>query len=206
MALMMVHLLAADRWARDHARYRDDPEFFYGVISPDAIHIRDGSDKSHKNAIHLNNWISPHPEDVLAYWREHAEPFDIGYGVHVLTDAQWVPRYKWMLPGILRADGLLNTDIYYNDCFVTDFRFCDRLPRLRELLSMIGQAHTPKDHPLLTAYELDTWRADTLRAYRGPCPFGNPVRFIDEAYVEAFVEDCIPLIEATHDKLIHPQP
>ena len=142
MALTMVHLAVADLWAREHPEYAD------------AIHIRDGSDKSHKNEVHLNNWVSPHPDDVIRYWRDHAEPFDIGYGVHVLTDGQWVPRYKEKLPGILRPDGLLNTDIYYNDTFVTDFMLYDTRPRLRQILTLLENAKTPQDHPMLEGYML----------------------------------------------------
>ena len=195
MALTMVHLLAADRWAKAHPAYSESPEFFYGVISPDAIHIRDGDDKSHKNVIHLNNWGNPHPEDVVAYWRQRSGPFDIGYGVHVLTDAQWVPRFKRLLPGIMKPDGLLNTDIYYNDTFVTDFRLYDGMERLEEILKLIEAAETPADHPLLTADEFSRWREVTLNAYRGECPYHGAVRFIDEAYVSAFVEDSFSMIE-----------
>lgn len=198
MALTMVHLLVADRWAQAHPEYSEDPEFFYGAISPDAIHIRDGNDKSRKNFFHLNNWITAHPEDVIAYWRTNREPFDIGYGVHVLTDGQWVPRYREKLPGILLPTGLLNTDIYYNDTFVTDFRLYGRSPRLQAILKMIEGARTPENHPLLTAYEFSQWRRDILEAYRRPCPKSDPVRFIDEAYVEAFVEDSLSLIEETY--------
>lgn len=197
MALTMVHLLAADRWAKGHPEYGQDPGFFYGVISPDAIHIRDGNDKSHKNEIHLNNWGVPHPEDVIAYWQAHHAPFDIGYGVHVLTDAQWVPRYRERLPEILLPSGLLNTDIYYNDTFVTDFRLYAALPRLEELLSLIEGADTPADHPLLNEYEFSQWRKVTLEAYRGKCPFNRPVRFIDEKYVLDFVEDSVAMIDET---------
>lgn len=199
MALIMVHLLAADRWAQAHPEYLESPEYFYGVISPDAIHIRDGNDKSHKNEVHLNNWGVPHPEEVVAYWRERSEPFDIGYGVHVLTDAQWVPRYRRLLPGILKPDGMLNTDIYYNDTFVTDFRLYDAMERLEAILKLVEKAQTPEDHPKLTAYEFSRWREDTLRAYRGKCPFHEPVRFIDEAYVKAFVEDSFDMIEETYN-------
>ena len=152
MALTMVHLLVADLWAQGHPEYLESPEFYYGAISPDAVHIRDGGDKSHKNEIHLNNWISPHPDDVISYWMAHSTPFDIGYGVHVLTDGQWVPRYKEKLPGILRPDGLLNTDIYYNDTFVTDFRLLRAQPRLQRLLDMVAVAETPREHPLLEGY------------------------------------------------------
>ena len=61
MALPMVHLHAAWLWAQDKPELRDNPDYYLGSISPDAIHVRDGSDKSRKNAFHLNNWRSPDP-------------------------------------------------------------------------------------------------------------------------------------------------
>ena len=143
---------------------------------------------------------------MIAYWRERSEPFDIGYGVHVLTDGQWVPRYKEKLPGILRPDGLLNTDIYYNDTFVTDFRLLRAQPRLQRLLDMVAAAETPREHPLLEGYMFRQWRADLLEAYRGECPRHDPVRFIDDVYVNAFVKDAIPLIEKTYQKLMKMRP
>ena len=120
MALPMVHLLAARRWAQGHPEYLECPEFYLGAISPDAIHVRDHDDKSHKNAVHLNNWISPHPDEVLAYWRTREAPFDIGYGVHVLTDGQWVPRYRRLVPQVLLPDGRVDTKRYYGDTLRTD--------------------------------------------------------------------------------------
>ena len=86
MALPMVHLLAAWAWAQDKPELKDNPDFYLGTLSPDAIHIRDGNDKSRKNDIHLNNWRRPDPDSVLRYWMEHSTPFDIGYGIHVLLD------------------------------------------------------------------------------------------------------------------------
>jgi len=123
MALLMVHLLVAERWVQAHEEYRDNPEFYLGVIAPDAVYIRDGSDKSHKNEIHLNNWNEPHPDEVIEYWKEHNTPFDIGYGVHVLTDAQWAPHFRKCFPDILYPDGAVKTEIYYNDTFATDYEF-----------------------------------------------------------------------------------
>ena len=195
MALTMVHLLAADRWAAGHPEFAECPEFYLGVISPDAIHIRDHDDKSRKDLFHLYNWQAPHPEKVVEYWRDWRSPFDIGYGVHVLTDCQWVPRFKARLRGMFRPDGKLNTDIYYNDTFVTDFKMYRESPRLQALLTMIERARLPLDHPLLTRDEFDAWRRLILEAYRGECPRHDPVRFIDVDYVRSFVVDCIPMID-----------
>ena len=198
MALTMVHLLVADRWAQSHPEYLDCPEYYYGAISPDAIHVRDGGDKSHKDEIHLYNWNTPRPQNVLAYWQTRASAFDIGYGIHVLTDGQWVPRYKQRLPGLMREDGFLNTDIYYVDTFVTDFRLLSQRPRLEELLQIIARAETPEDHPLLMGYMFSRWRETLLEAYQRPCPKSGEVRFIDEAYVDAFVEDSQALLDETY--------
>ncbi len=197
MALTMVHLLAAERWAQAHPEYRTSPEFYLGAISPDAIHIRDHDDKSHKDEIHLHNWQSPHPLEVEAYWRARPAPFDIGYGVHVLTDAQWVPRYKERLKGMLLPDGRLDVRIYYRDSWVTEFRLYRSSARLRELVALLENARVPGDHPLLTARELDEWRRLTVQTYRGECPKEGEPAFVTEAYVLSFVEDCVPLIEET---------
>lgn len=193
MALQMVHLLVAQSWAQAHDAYRDCPEFYLGAISPDAIHIRDGNDKSRKDEFHLYNWREPHIENVLEYWREHHSPFDIGFGVHVLTDAQWVPRFRSRLPQLLYSDGRLDTATYYNDTYVTDFelyRDCGG----RELFDLIERGRAPEDHPLLTGPEFDAWRADMLAMYRGECPKNDPVKYITRQYVEEFVRDAQAMI------------
>ena len=199
MALTMVHLLVADIWAQGHSEYLDCPEYYLGAISPDAIHIRFHGDKSRKDEFHLYNWRSLHREPVEAYWREHSTPFDVGYGVHVLTDCQWVPRYARKLPGIMAAVGRLDIDTYYNDTFATDFLMYNAFPRLQRLVRMLDEAVVPDDHPLLTRYEFTEWRRTIVEAYRGPCPAKRPVRFITRPYVESFVEDSIPLIDEIYD-------
>lgn len=188
MALLMVHLLVAQKWAEAHETYRDCPEFYLGAISPDAIHVRDKDDKSRKDEIHLYNWTSPHPDPLLAYWRAHHSPFDIGYGIHAMTDAQWVPRFRSRLPQIILPDGRVNTDVYYNDTFVTDFelyRDCGG----EKLLTLLERGVVPEEHPLLTDYEIDEWRRMMAASYRGECPKSDPVKYINREYVEAFIED-----------------
>ena len=197
MALTMVHLLAAAKWAENRPEYRDCPEYYLGAISPDAIHIRDRDDKSHKDYIHLYNWQRPHPEEVIAYWKEHGSPFDIGYGIHVLTDGQWVPRYVEKLSGMMKPDGRLDVSIYYNDTWATDFQIYNEDPLLPRLLNMIEGSDVPKDHPLLTESELDAWRKLTVQVYRGECPSHGEVRFVTKAYVLDFVADSTALMDAT---------
>lgn len=197
MALLMVHLLAAQRWAEAHAEYRNCPDFYLGAISPDAIHIRDKDDKSRKNMIHLNNWTTPHPDEVIAYWKEHHTPFDIGYGIHVLTDCQWVEGRNRCFPHLVQPDGRLNTTVYYRDTCSTDYRLYHRDDNGRWLFEMVEKGVAPNDHPLLTEYELSQWQVEKVREYResdGNLPLAT---YFDVAYVEKFAEECQPLLEET---------
>ena len=195
MALTMVHLLVADLWAQRHPEYLDSPEYYLGAVSPDAMHIRFHDDKSRKDEFHLYNWRSLHREPVLAYWHDHRTPFDVGFGVHVLTDCQWVPRYCRTFPGIFLPDGKLNIPQYYNDTFVTDFALMRDIPRLGAILDMLASARAPEDHPLLRAEEFDAWRSMILEMYRSECPRHDPVVFITEAYVRTFAQESLPLID-----------
>lgn len=199
MALQMVHLLTARLWAQGHEEYRDCPEFYLGAISPDAIHIRDGSDKSRKNEFHLYNWMKPDVEKVLEYWREYHSPFDIGYGIHVLTDAQWVPRFRSRLTGLLYPDGRLDTATYYNDTYVTDFELYRECGG-RELFDTIERAELPENHPLLTGQEFGAWRREMIDLYRGECPKSDPVKYVTRGYVEQFIADAQDFLNEVYQK------
>ena len=201
MALQMVHLLIARQWAQAHDEYRNCPEFYLGAISPDAIHIRDGNDKSRKDEFHLYNWMRPNVGNVIEYWKNYHSPFDIGYGIHVLTDAQWVPRYRSRIPQLVYPDGKIDIATYYNDTYVTDFelyRDCGG----RELFDMIEQADAPENHPLLTCDEFMQWRRDMLDCYHGECPKNDPVKYLDRAYVEEFVRDAQSMLNEVYGRYL----
>lgn len=202
MALLMVHLLVAQRWAEKHGEYLNCPEFYLGAIAPDASYIRDGNDKSHKNEIHLNNWNEPHPEDVLAYWKEHHTPFDIGYGIHVLTDAQWAPLFRITFPDILYPDGTVKTEIYYNDTFTTDYDLYAECEGER-LFALADAAVAPDDHPMLSKEIYDKWCRMMVDEYKEHEKPTDPVVFIDRAYVEKFMEDAQQLLEETYRRYIN---
>ena len=201
MALSMVHLIAAHAWAQDKPELRNNPEYYLGAVSPDAIHIRDGNDKSRKNEFHLNNWVCPHPEAVVAHWTQHFSPFDIGYGVHVLTDGQWVQRFHARLRGMFKPDGKLDTNIYYNDTYVTDFELYRSCDASGFLMDMLKKAVPPENHPLLSASEIGAWRDMIVDLYQGPCPKNDPVRFVTRAYVEDFLNDCGALFNTTYERM-----
>ena len=201
MALPMVHLLVAWAWAQDKPELRENPDYYLGTISPDAVHIRDGNDKSHKNETHLNNWRTPDPDSVLGYWLEYHSAFDIGYGVHVLVDGQWAVGFRSRFPQMLLPDGKPNAQIYYNDTCITDFELYHTSPLTPFLMDMVQRGQPPKQHPLLGEKEFRAWQRDTLRFYLRPCPMKDPIRFIDGDYVNAFLEECLPLITKTYERM-----
>lgn len=206
MALPMVHLHAAWLWAQDKPELRENPDYYLGSISPDAIHVRDGSDKSRKNTFHLNNWRSPDPDSVLRYWIEHHTPFDIGYGIHVLLDGQWAASFRRDFPEMILPSGKPDTDIYYNDTCIADFNLFNNDPLTPKLIELTMRGRAPGDHPLLTAEEFIQWREDTFRFYDRPCPMNKPVRFIDAEYVRRFLGSCGKLMNITYERMMKMNP
>ena len=138
MALSMVHLLVARRWAREREDLFSSAQFYLGAISPDAMHVRFHDDKSHKDEFHLGNWLSVHPEGVYAYWQEHHTPFDLGYGIHVLTDGHWVPTVKRDFPDLVNERGALIPALYYNDAYQTDFDLYRLWPQRRAVFALLA--------------------------------------------------------------------
>lgn len=196
MALSMVHLLLARAWARRHPAYLDSPAFYLGAISPDAMHVRFHDDKSRKDEFHLGNWGSVHLERVHAYWREHFSPFDVGYGIHALTDGHWVPAVKRDFPEMVdpELDALIPA-LYYNDVYQTDFRLYAESPDRPRIFSLLSEAQPPSDHPLLTAGEIAAWRDGQFSFYQSPCPYRAPVRFVDVDYVSRFIAELSARLE-----------
>ena len=193
MALSMVHLLLARAWARGHEAYLECPEFYLGAISPDAMHVRFHDDKSRKDEFHLGNWGSVHVERVHEYWRDHFTPFDVGYGIHALTDGYWVPSVKRDFPAMVdpALDALIPA-LYYNDVRQTDFRLYAESPERPRIFALLRAAVPPRDHPMLTAAELSEWRDDQFSFYEGPCPHDAPVRYVDVTYVGRFIDRMVP--------------
>lgn len=200
MALPMVHLLAAWSWAQDKPELKRDPNYYLGAISPDAIHVRDGDDKSRKNEFHLNNWRAPDPQAVLVYWSEHHAPFDIGYGIHVLLDGQWAAGFRRDFPQILLPSGKPDPKIYYSDTCATDLLLYNTSPLTPFLLEMLRKSQAPKDHPLLCREEFEKWRDDTLAFYLRPFPTAGRAKYLDEAYVRRFLSKCTALMDETYSK------
>ena len=194
MALSMVHLLAAEKWATGRDAYYNCPEFYLGAIGPDAMHVRYGDDKSHKDEFHLYNWVSPDLGKVRAYWGRHFTPFDVGYGIHVLTDGHWIPYVKAAFPEMINPQGRLAPKMYYNDVYQTDFEIYRSHPDRARIFDLLRRAHGPEDHPLLTRGEFEAWREMQFALYAGQCPYDGAVERIDIAFIRGFLDRILPIL------------
>ena len=213
MALTMVHLLVAREWAMKHPEYLESPEYYYGAIAPDAIHVRDGNDKSRKNEIHFCNWSGSRPHLMKAYWLNHRTPFDVGYAVHCLTDGLWVDGYKRSFPGLLLPDGRADPHAYYNDVYATERALFAETPEVPHMLQMIARAETPADHEQLYRHEFEQWRTNVLKEYdlqhpaigawrtksyleMGlPAPDDHDPVYITPQYIHRFMHETVSTIE-----------
>ncbi|MGI6239629.1 MAG: hypothetical protein ACOYI5_08395 [Christensenellales bacterium] len=181
MAGSIIHLLAARAWARERPELADCPEFYLGAIAPDAVHVRAGVGKAEKQATHLGNHGKFDVKPLADYARTRKSAFDVGYLVHLLTDPFWVAAYK-QLPGLLKADGHTNPDVYYPEMERTERALLDPA-----LLAMLKAARAPGDHPLFTANEIAAWRDRTVAHYLAIAGDGRTSAHLTVSFVNAFV-------------------
>lgn len=170
MSLPMVHLAVAYNWRSDDKNFKlhDDPDFYLGAISPDAIHARRDSTRDDKHKTHLDVSRGNYGRIVERFWDSDSSAFAAGYGLHILTDRVWVEFYRERFPELFDASGKVRADQYYNDTDQVDFMLYDRLPYRKKLWKLLEKAE-PKDFclagnnaPLLTADEIKWWKNRTM--------------------------------------------
>lgn len=177
MAFPVVHLLVAQGIAGRHpACHRAG--FYLGSFSPDAIHMREGAEmRVAKPACHLLA-TGDGVDAVKRYWRTCGrDAFDIGYGVHVLTDRLWIGYYPTAFPGLMRAGGGVDAGVYQPDAAWIDQALVSRGLLAAEVLAMLRAADAPAGHSLLTAAEIGGWRDKVCAEIDGfvGLPLGKPV-------------------------------
>jgi hypothetical protein len=180
----MVHLAVAHSLIHEHG-YPDRPAFYLGSLAPDAIHVRPGTDQSDKHVVHLvgqdglqrerlraflaQGRAVQHPGEETPDDRAH---FVAGYAAHVLTDVAW--RAEIILPFRRpRVECLPYQELrtlYYNECDRLDFDLYDERPWRPAVWEKLRAARAREigldgEPPLLTADEVDGWRARTLGWY-----------------------------------------
>jgi hypothetical protein len=193
MPLPMVHLSIAYRLVVERG-FPDTGEFYLGSLSPDAIHMRDGTTGDDKKACHFGK-DTPVAFDLAALAdmlkeRRNA-PFAVGYAAHVLADKLWHERINAGFKARIQAAGLENERhaIYYREFDRLDLDLYDTAPCRPVAWARLASAHACGFPPFLSGPEVAAWRDRVLGWYDA-----NPGKRLYEpawscaADVEAFIE------------------
>ncbi len=172
----MAHLLVANAYAQDKPEFLLTPSFFLGAIAPDAIHMRENPVIS-KFDTHLKARGENGLSEVMAYWYDVGrKPFDVGYGIHVITDRLWINFYRKAYPALQEPNGRTREAEYRPDVDWIDRTLYWTYGRNQMFYESLRLVSAPMDHPLLTAGEMHKWRDAVLSGFDGvqELPKGKP--------------------------------
>ena len=192
MPYPMVHLLTARRWAAEKPDLLENPEFYLGAISPDAIHMRPGVGRPDKHASHLDV-LTRGPEAALNSLAGRSGGFDTGYCLHILTDFYWFQHVQRTYPRLVQPDGAFIPDIYYPDCDLAEEGLYRESLERAGFWDLLGRAMPPEGHPLLSGGEIDLWRKRVL-GWRGSQSLA-PAKVITLEAVRGFIDGVQPILK-----------
>ena len=142
MPLPMVHLCIATNIFDYGFKEIDLPQFYLGTISPDAIHMRENSDRNDKSNTHLipdgKKWTDINENEYYEFIFEFIKRNKIfvnmsflwGYMIHILTDMHWTKNIHNDFINKYKNDAYPIQDermAYYNDTDILDQVLYNRL-------------------------------------------------------------------------------
>ena len=188
MALPMVHLAVAYKWAANKA-VSNYPEYYLGAISPDAIHSRPDVTREDKSKTHLRiNSRNGEFQKTFEFMNNHTDPFSIGYVIHLLTDYFWIRYYVENFPGLFDENGKTIPAIYYNDTDQADYLLYEKLPYREYMWDMLKRSVSPDVDNLLIAEEIEAWKQRTLHWFEKECPHTDPILHLTYDKVCHFID------------------
>lgn len=172
MPLPMVHLAIAVH-AHALANRPLTPVFVLGSLAPDAIHMRENTNREDKARVHLQIWHVGEPEaleriqnlvDEHRAGEQGQDAFVEGYAAHLMTDYWWLqgiarPFFNGLPPDTPAAE---RRELYYRETDQVDFNLYRRSPWQPVVWRMLAEAFAPGFSPYLEADEIDRWRERTL--------------------------------------------
>lgn len=205
MAFPVVHLLAAQRAALG-TPLAENGDYYLGAIAPDAVHLRGGIDTRSPDKVLSHLGVRGRRDgdgipQAIAYWQATGDaPFDLGYGVHVLTDQAWVQFYPRAFPALMDDNDHTIPPVYRPDAALLDNWLCWQMLEPTDIIDLLSVAGAPAVHPYLTHAELIEWRdfyANKLRTT--PRDSSAPPQIFDADKVLGFVEE---IGAALHEVLV----
>jgi len=197
MALPMVHLAVAYKWANNNGNNKAvfySPEFYLGAISPDAIHSRPNINRDDKSKTHF--YINSRRFDFNAgmvsaneFLLQHSyDAFGIGYVVHAVTDYFWIRYFSENFPELFDENGKTIPELYYNDTDQVDYMLYAKLPYRQFMFDMMEKSVSPDLDGLLTKEEIEAWKQRTLHWFENECPSSEPIRILTYEKVCYFID------------------
>ena len=205
MALPMIHLITAEKILHTHDEPIENPGAYYlGALAPDAVHMRAQYVFDYKKASHLHQ----HSTDIAnagviqAFFQKNRTPansdFLFGYCVHILTDMYWFEQnFQVFLERYAKDDDPLQNEqwAYYNDSDRLDFEMFRSYPKREEIWSLLEKVNGVDIQDLVTADEIDRWKARTLHWYdQGESLHKNPTRYLSVDELLEFTEQAARVI------------
>jgi len=203
MPLPMVHLNIAKNIVELGFNDIDLSQFYLGIISPDAIHMRQNADRNDKNKTHLipenKKWTEINEVDYYNFIFEYLElnknnvdkSFLWGYLIHILTDMYWTCNvYTEFKQKYINDVSPIQDErmAYYNDTDILDqilYNECD----WRKNIWLILEKSSCLDFlGLLTENEIKLWKERTLHWYdEGKSKHKNPIKYITKIDIQNFI-------------------
>lgn len=178
MALPMMHLCIAFKIAEKTRIYNDDPLYFLGSISPDAIHMRENTSGTDKKITHLSqrglkDIENPFDVFVKDYMNtpNQLNAFDLGYLIHIATDIIWTSNIYNKFCTIYDDNNMKPIDkaerrsCFYNETDQFDLQLYNNASYRKEIWKLLESAKPHNASKLLSDNEINLWNQHILKWY-----------------------------------------
>ena len=206
MPLPMVHLNIAKNIHDSGFKLNELSQFYLGIISPDAIHMRKESDRKTKNDTHLvpegKKWIEIDESDYFTLMIKYInsnlnkanKDFLWGYGINILTDMLWTKQIYSEFLKKYKEDKLPIQEermAYYNDTDRLDQELFNESSWRKDVWLDLQKATCESFLDLLLENEIYLWKERTLHWFdSGESRHKNPIKYITKTEINNYISDC----------------
>jgi hypothetical protein len=206
MPLPMIHLSVALNIEK-RLNLKNNPLFFLGSISPDAIHMRTGTVREDKGRTHhigeTRDKTLENVRNILELTKKMEDrelrEFIFGYCTHILTDVLWTDTV-WRDYIDKVADLYPKTEhrpLYYKETDYMDFKIFREAHWRERIWRELSACKSPDYFGILTSEEIEKWKVRTLTWFEDDKKDPKvPPLFIKEDIVEKFISEAADFVNS----------